>query len=200
MLKVAITGNIASGKSTVEELLIEKGFDVLDTDIVAHDLLELETIKEQLISGFKNYDIIENNEISRKKLGKIVFEDEALRKKLERILHPLIKDEIGRFFHNVENSHQKTSQKEKIAFVSIPLLFEAKFESLFDKIILVYSDDQIRLERLMKRNNLSLQDAKNRLKSQISQDEKTSLADYVIYNNELLSDLNNELIKVIELV
>lgn len=80
MLKVAITGNIASGKSAVESILRDKGFKVLDTDEVAHSLLFDEKVKNELISAFTEYDILENAEISRPKLARIVFDDEVLRK------------------------------------------------------------------------------------------------------------------------
>lgn len=191
MLKVALTGNIASGKSEAEKFLIKKGFSILDTDEVAHDLIKNEAVKKQILEVFPN--ILDNGGISRPKLGQIVFADEIKRKKLERILHPLIKDEIRRFFC------QQEKQGKKIAFVSIPLLFEAKFEGEFDKIILICADDDIRIKRLMERNHLPLEYAQNRLKIQISQDEKVSLADYVIYNNNSLNDLFIELDKVLEL-
>jgi len=194
MLKIAITGNIASGKSVVEEIFKAKGFKALDSDVVAHDLLKNKNIKAQIFESFKNFDITENGEISRQKLGKIIFNDSNSRKKLESILHPIIKEEIGEFFHTSEKDG------EKIVFVSVPLLFEAKLENLFDKIILIYADDKIRLERLMKRSNLPLEYAQNRLKIQISQDEKTSLADYVIYNNETINKLQENLDKILELL
>lgn len=192
MLKVAITGNIASGKSSVEEILKEKSYKVLDTDTVAHDLLKDENVKNEVKNTFANYDILENNNISRTKLGKIIFGDENSRKKLESILHPLIKDKIINFFNENKN--------EKFVFVSVPLLFEANFEKLFDKIILVYADDKIRLERLMKRNDLSNEYAKNRIKIQTSQDEKTSLADFILYNNKTLNELRQNLDEIIELL
>lgn len=192
MLKVAITGNIASGKSTVETILKEKGLKVLDTDEVSHNLLEDENVKTKIFSAFKGYDVIEDGEISRKKLGSIIFDNIKLRKKLEGILHPLIKEEIGRFF--------RQNNDEKIAFVSVPLLFEVGFENLFDKIILIHSDDKIRLERLIKRNNLNEKQAKNRINIQISQDKKIPLADYIIYNDNSLDDLSNNINKILKLI
>lgn len=194
MLKIAITGNIASGKSAVEKFLREKDFAVFDTDEITHKLHKDNTIKAIILSEFCDYDILEGSEISRAKLGKIVFGNETLRKKLENILHPIIKEEIGRFFR------QQEEKGEKIAFMSVPLLFEAKFEDIFDKIILIYANDEIRLKRLINRNNLSLEQAENRLKIQISQDEKISLADYVIYNNKSLDDLNIEVEKMLKLL
>ena len=171
MTRIALTGNIASGKSVVSEILKQKGFAILDTDDVAHKLL---TVKNnELYDAFKDYDVFENREFSRAKLGKLIFNDEILRKKLEAILHPQIAKEIEKFD----------------GIVAIPLLFEAKMEYLFDKVIMVYTDDEIRLKRLMKRNNFTEEEAKNRMNSQISQDEKVDLCDFVIYNNGSLENL-----------
>ena len=186
MLRIGITGNIAAGKSKVEEFLKEKGLKVLDADEVAHELLKDEKIKKQIITTFFGCDILEEGEVCRKKLAKIVFSNGIFRRKLEEILHPRVKIEIGRFFR------ASKEQGEKIAFASVPLLFEAKFQDVFDKIILVYADDKIRLQRLMKRNDLPLEYAQQRLEMQICQDEKKSLADYVIYNNETIEDLHEK--------
>lgn len=194
MLKVGITGNIASGKSEVEKILITKNYSVLDTDEVSHNLLLNKDIKTEIISTFKVYDVLDGEELSRQKLGQLVFANESLRQKLENILHPQIIKEVKHFFV------EKETAGERIVFVSVPLLFEAKFENIFDKIILIYSDDNIRLERLIKRNELPLEYAQNRLKIQISQDEKISLADYVIYNNKSLADLKNNVEDIIKLL
>lgn len=190
MLKVAITGNIASGKSAVESIFKQKGFKVLDTDTVAHSLLKNKNVKKEIAFTFQGFDIFESDEISRPKLAKIVFGDEKLRLKLEAILHPRIKDKVGLFFTK--------NKKEKITFVSVPLLFETGFDKLFDKIILVYADDKIRLERLIKRNNLPQEYAQNRIDIQMSQDKKKSLADYIIYNEKTINDLSENVEKLIE--
>jgi len=182
MLKVAITGNIAAGKSTVEGLLKEKGYKVLDTDDISHNLLKDDQAKQTIIATFSGFDILENGEISRTKLGKIIFLNEEYRKTLESILHPLIREEINRYFKANEKS-------EEIVFVSVPLLFEAKFETLFDKTVLIYADDEIRIKRLIARNDLNEEMARNRLGLQMSQDKKKPFVGYIIFNNGSLEDL-----------
>ena len=148
MIKVAIVGNIASGKSIVEKYL-EKSYPVIDTDKITHDLLEKNQAK--ILEMFNKNDLLDNGFLSRKKLSNLVFSNNELLKKLENFLHPLIREEILKFFENNKN--------KKLIFVSVPLLFEAKFENLFDKIIFIYANDNLRLERLMKRNNLSKTEA-----------------------------------------
>lgn len=132
MIRIALVGNIASGKSTVEHILASNGFLVLDTDRVAHSLLDN---NQEVINAFKDFDILENAKISREKLGHVVFSSKENKKKLENILHPQIRQEILKFFD--ENSDKKA------VFVAIPLLFEAQMEDLFDKIVFVYTDDKI---------------------------------------------------------
>ncbi len=166
MPKIAITGNIAAGKSVVEDILKSKGYQVYDTDKMTHELLDsLETVR----NAFKDYDVFENGKISRKKLGALVFSDENLLMLLESIIHPKIQEAIESFSDGV--------------FVSVPLLFEAEMESLFDKIIFVSADENIRLKRLMARNSFTEQEAMIRIKAQDSEEEKKQKSDYIIVNN-----------------
>ena len=185
MIKVAITGNIASGKSEAEKILKEKGYKVFDTDEIAHEILESSS---EILDTFKNYDILDNENISRQKLGKLVFNNIELKQKLESIIHPLVKKNIKQIFETYKN--------EKYVFISIPLLFEANMQDLFDKIIFIYCDDEIRLKRLMKRNNLSIEDAKQRMSSQESQNEKIKKCDYVIKNESTIDNLKIEIDKL----
>lgn len=183
MLKFAIVGNIASGKSTVENELMQKGFKVFDTDKLSHSILE--NSKDEVIQEFDGFDIVENGEISRAKLGKIVFNNKNLKEKLENIIYPKLKDKILKIFD--ENS------SEKFVFISIPLLFEVGWQNLFDKILFVKTDDEIRLNRLMKRNSYSKDEAMARILAQIPQEEKIKKSDFIICNNGTLEMLQNEI-------
>lgn len=172
MIKYAIVGNIASGKSEMERVLDKKGYVVLDTDLMAHDIL---TDKPDVPKAFSDYDVFEYGRLSRDKLGELVFSDPELKTKLEDIVHPLIKEELESAF-NVYSD-------EDVLFVSVPLLFEVGWENLFDKIVFIKSDDKIRLNRLIERNGYSKEYAQTRIDSQSAQEEKAKKADYVIENN-----------------
>lgn len=191
MLKIAIVGNIACGKSTVENILKQIGFVVFDTDVLAHSILEDNA--DKVIEYFREFDITdEKNCISRKKLGDVVFKDKNLKKRLENIIYPILKQEIRNKF--IENSDKD------YVFISIPLLFEVGWQNEFDKILFIKTDDDIRLERLMKRNSLTREEALCRLNSQLGQEEKILKSDFVICNNTNISDLQNEINKFIILL
>lgn len=181
MLKVAITGNIASGKTHVQYLIESYGYKVLDTDITAHKILD---DNEEVLEAFKNYDILENGKISREKLGKIVFADKKLLERLNSIMHPLVRLKIKEFFNENIN--------EKMVFVTIPLLFETGMEDMFDKIVLVSAHEDVRLERLMKRNGYSREYAMQRIKAQMAESEKIKRVDEVVRNDDIFEYLMDE--------
>lgn len=179
MISIAIAGNIASGKSTVENVLRKKGYKVFDSDIIAHEVLE--DLSDKIFEAFKDYDISENGRISRQKLGALVFDDKNLKEKLENIVHPEIKDRLKKIFEE--------NKLEKYIFVSIPLLFEVGWRNLFDKILFIYTEDKIRLNRLMQRNNFTKDEALARIKSQLPQEEKVKVSDFIINNNHSIDVL-----------
>lgn len=173
-LNIGITGSIACGKSTVSNYLKEKGYTIIDADKLGHIALTSDEVKEKLKKSF-GYTILENNEISREKLGKLVFGNDENLKVLNSIVHPYIRKIILQL--------QEKHRDERLVFLDIALLFEAGFEDLVEKIIVVHVDEKIQLARLMSRNALSKEQAKFRIESQMSSNDKSKLGNYVINNS-----------------
>ncbi len=187
MLKVAITGNIGSGKSLVEKLLKKRGYTVSDADKIAHDILknDFETI-EKINTFFGHKDIYDDDgSISRKKLGKLVFSSPGMRYKLEFIMHPVIKAKMKEFLDQERDL--------KVLFLSVPLLFEANMQDLFDKTLFVAADENLRLKRILSRDNLEYGEAKDRIAAQMPQEQKMDKCDFVIYNNTNVASLEFQL-------
>ena len=174
IVNIGITGSIACGKSTVSNYLRDKGYTIIDADKLGHIALTSDEVKEKLKKSF-GYIILENNEISREKLGKLVFGNDENLKILNSIVHPYIRKIILQL--------QEKHRDERLVFLDIALLFEAGFEDLVEKIIVVHVDEKIQLARLMSRNALSKEQAMFRIESQMSSNDKSKLGDYVINNS-----------------
>ena len=185
-----ITGSIASGKSTVVNLLKERGFSVIDADLIAHEQLEI--CKGEIIREFGEQILDEAGKIDRKKLGAIVFREPKKLKNLEQILHPKIKAEI--FF--------KASQLESLGqvyFVDIPLFFEKKERyAEFKNVAVIYTPKELLLSRLMSRNGLSLNEAKARVELQMDIEQKREMANFLIDNSSDRENLELELEKFLK--
>ena len=141
------------------------------------------------IDEFFGYDVFTSGKIDRKKLGALVFSNPDLKKKLEEIVHPRVKFELEKIF----GQHKD----EEFVFISVPLLFEAGFETMFDKIILVTTDEETRLKRLIERDSLTREDAIERIKSQSEEKEKINLSDFVVKNDSDILNLEKQLTKII---
>ena len=171
---IGITGSIACGKSTVSGYLKSEGYVVIDADKIGHEALDSDYVKEKLILTFGN-DILENNKINRRKLGELVFGNSSNLNVLNSIIHPEIRKKI---LEKIDKNNDK-----ELIFIDVALLFEAKFDDLVDKIIVVYVDENTQLTRLMKRNSISKKEALSRIVSQMSPIEKAKLGDYTVNNN-----------------
>ena len=193
-LIVGLTGGIVGGKSTVASMFRDLGAKSIDADRLGHSvILPYKPAWKKIVKLFGE-DILRNDlTIDREKLGKIVFADQALLKKLNEITHPeiikLIKKEINL-------ARNKTHNQEKILIIDAALIYEAKIDRLIDKIIVVYIDEDEQIKRLIKRNNLSKDEALQRVKSQIPMKEKIKKADYVIDNNEKLGKTKEQVEKI----
>lgn len=173
-MNIGITGSIACGKSTVSDYLISMGYTIIDADKLGHVALTSDDIKRKLAEKFGD-EILENNEISREKLGKLVFGNDDNLKKLNNIIHPKIKELILKL--------QEKHKDEDLVFLDIALLYEANFVDLVEKVVVVYADEEVQLERLMTRNSLTKEEALIRIGSQMSAHKKASLGDFVINNS-----------------
>ncbi len=182
-MNIGLTGGIATGKSTVASLLAERGAYIIDLDLIAREIVEPgQPALARVAERFGQAVLREDGTLDRKKLGSIVFADEAQRKSLEAILHPAIRAVMKERMEARESSHP-----EQLVVVDVPLLFESKLESYFEQIMLVYVPREEQLKRLMKRDGLSREDAKRRLAAQMSIEDKKALADIVIDNSSDLA-------------
>ena len=188
-LNIGITGSIACGKSTVSNYLKEKGYTIIDADKLGHIALTSDEVKEKLKKSF-GLTILENNEISREKLGKLVFGNDENLKILNSIVHPYIRKIILQL--------QENHRDERFVFLDIALLFEAGFEDLVEKIIVVHVDEKIQLARLMSRNTLSKEQAMFRIESQMSSKDKSILGNYVIDNGGTKEETYKQIDLIIE--
>jgi dephospho-CoA kinase len=192
-LTIGLTGGIASGKSTVTEMIRGLGIPVIDADQIARDVVKAgEEAYEQIIQTFGQDILQENGEIDRAKLGAIVFYNEQERKKLNAIVHPAVR---RRMLAEKEAYVQKGA---KTIVLDIPLLFESELTHFIDKIIVVYVDDDIQLERLMKRNGFSKEEALARIRSQMPLHEKVKKADAVINNNGTIEETKQQLLQILK--
>lgn len=190
MIKIGLTGNIAAGKSEIEKIFNKLGVKSICADSIVHELFKKDSVKNEVISLFGK-DILQANNIDRKKLGQIVFSEKEKKKALEKFIHPLVVKEINDFFEK--------NKTEKIVVADIPLLFESGLEYLVDKVILVYADDKIRLERIKTRNGFDEEHIKKIMDAQLSQEIKKEKSDFIIMNeNKTLEMLEIDIKEIIE--
>lgn len=215
MIKIGITGNIASGKTLIETFLKEEGVLTIDGDIIAHDLLENDTDTINKVNElFYPLNIKdENGKLSRKEIAEIVFADceqraqgrlcrpedpfnasnqESKLKELEKIIHPKVIEKIQEFFN-------KNKDNQIVAAV-VPLLYEAKMEKMFDFIIVVIVDKATQLKRLMERNKFTEEEALSRINSQTSSEEKAEKAHFVINNNLSTESTKTQLKEILKTI
>lgn len=181
---IGLTGGIASGKTTVSNFLKAKGFLILDADKIAKEISEREEIKKEIVISFGEKILDNNSNIDRKKLKKIIFEDKKKLEELNSIIHP----EVYKFFEKI-SKEKKLENLEKIIIFDVPLLFESGIDKLCDKILLIWTSRDKRIERIMKRDSIESSLAQKIIDSQMSDEEKIKKADIVIENNGSIDEL-----------
>ena len=184
---IALTGSIATGKSSTVKLLKDAGFHIIDADQIAHQILDEE---HQSIADLFGETLVSEGKVDRKALGAIVFSDSNKRKALESLLHPLIYKEIERL--SVEQD-----KLGKPYFIDIPLFFEGGRYPI-EKSLVIYTTEEQQLDRLMHREGYTKEETMNRIQTQIPVEEKRKLASYVIDNSGTLTQLEKECERVKE--
>lgn len=191
MLVLGLTGNIGCGKSTVSSSFKEFGIDVIDADLLTREIYKHSDVIEELRKVFPDAIRIVGNQmiVDRKTLGKLVFDDSKKLKQLNSITHKKINELI--------DDRIETSCSD-IVVVDAALLFETGMQGKFDKVITVYCDERVQLERVIQRDNLSCEDAKKRIDSQLSQNVKVSKSDFSIDNSGRIDELNKSIENLME--
>jgi dephospho-CoA kinase len=187
MKTIGITGGIASGKSTVAQILIDLGFEVLSADRIAREVVAPGLpAYHKVIAGFGPEVRLADGQLDRKKLGELVFADQGLRRQLERIIHPEV------FVRMRTEIAARQAGGQPFFFMEVPLLFETGLEKIFDLIWVVNLTTANQLQRVSGRDQLDEAAARERIAAQLSLAEKAARADWVIENNGSLSDLREQ--------
>jgi dephospho-CoA kinase len=184
----ALTGGIASGKSTVSRMFQELGAYVLDADVVARQVVEPEQPAwREIVAHFGREILLADGHLDRKRLGAIVFQQPDERRILERIIHPRVIEHIN---HQEHLLHQ--TEHDRIIIVDVPLLIEASMHTDYATVIVVYASEATQLQRLMSREQLSEYSARQRLAAQMPLSEKLNYATHIISNDGTLAQTQQQ--------
>lgn len=193
MIKIGLTGGIGSGKSTVSFMLKEAGFNIIDADVIARDVLVkypeiLERVRVEFGSGFFDW----RGEFRRKEFGNHIFRFPKQRKKYEEIILPYIKREI---YENIDKLERKNAD---FVIVDAPTLIENDLHKDMDYVILVWVDNNTQIQRVRSRDTLSRDEAINRINAQMPLDRKKDFSNIVIENNDTLAKTKEQVDLLIE--
>ncbi|CAG8788039.1 23569_t:CDS:2 [Dentiscutata erythropus] len=175
---IGLTGGIASGKSTVCRMITRRNIPLIDTDLLARQIIEPgKPAYKRVVNHFTREILNEDGTIDRVKLGEIIFSNEDKRKILNKCTHPFIRMEILKLVICY------WIKGEKMVVVDVPLLIETRFNKFMSSVVVVYCSDQIQINRLIKRDNFSELIARQRINSQLPLKEKIKYANYIIENS-----------------
>ncbi len=193
--KLAITGGLSSGKTTVCRLFKDLGAFVVSADEIVHNLLVPDSVIGQKVIQLFGPNIVENNSLNRKKIAQQAFLDLKLLKALEALIHPVVYAEI-------EKEYQRARQADKypLFIAEIPLLYELFKQDEFDIVITVTADLSICQERFIKQTHQTIREFEQRMAQQINPENKAKKSDYVIKNNGSLAYLRDQVTKLYSLL
>jgi dephospho-CoA kinase len=184
----ALTGGIASGKSTVSRMFQELGAYVLDADVVARQVVEPEQPAwQEIVAHFGREILLDDRHLDRKRLGAIVFQQPDERRILERIIHPRVIEQI-----NAQEQRLHQTDQERIIIVDVPLLIEASMHTDYATVIVVYASEATQLQRLMSREQLSEHAARQRIAAQMPLSAKLNYATHIISNDGTLAQTQQQ--------
>lgn len=187
--KVAVTGGLASGKSTVCQFFKELGAHVISADEIVHKYLSSdESLKKQIVALFGPSTIHENR-IDRAELAKVVFENPKQLRKLENILHPIVRQEIRREYQALSQS----TNPPPLFIVEMPLLYEAHFESEFDLTVAIVANETLCEKRYSNKTKISTKQFHQRMSQQLSNEEKIKRSDFTVFNNGTIQELKEQI-------
>jgi dephospho-CoA kinase len=187
ILKIALTGGIASGKSYCLARFARKGVPVIDADVLAHAVVRRgEPAWEAVRDRFGEGVLQANGEIDRRNLAAIVFGDQGARRDLEAIIHPAV-------YTAIRDWYRALPADVPIAMADIPLLYETGHEKEFDRVVVTWAPVHVQIARIMERDGLSEADARNRLAAQIPVAEKARRADYVIRTDQTFEETDRQI-------
>ena len=186
MLVVGLTGNIGCGKSSLSDIFRAEGIKIIDADIISRQIYDDEKLLRKVYETFGNDIKNEDGSLNRKALGRIVFSDDEKLIQLNKLTHPVIRQKVS------DEIEEYKSQNEEIVILDAALLVESDYLNFIDKLLVVTCKENIQIERIIARDNCSIEEALGRIKSQMSQENKVKYADYVIDNSATLSELRKK--------
>jgi len=193
MLKVGITGGIGSGKTTVSNIFNDLGIEVIDSDVIAHQLIEKDQdVLREAVNTFGDSVLDNTGAIDRKKLARIIFSNKEKKQQLESILHPRIRQEVLRRAQGNDTSDD-ISKNGRYIIIVVPLLLETDFHTLVDRILVVTADEEIRIERVKQRDNRTLNDIRSIIDNQLKEETRLNAADDIIENNSDIKNLSAQI-------
>lgn len=186
MLILGLTGNIGCGKSSLSKIFRDNSIDIVDADIIARQIYDDENLLKKVYDTFGTNIKNKDGSLNRKALGRIVFNDDEKLIQLNKLTHPVIRQ-------NVTNQIEEyKKQNKKIIVLDAALLIESDYLNVVDKLLVITCDEDIQIERIKKRDNCSTEEALSRIKSQMSQENKVKYADYVIDNSGTIDELEKK--------